>query len=619
MKSKLLLVLAVGLRRPPRGEPAWSGGGGVSSYRTTGGRIGMTERVLGPTGGRRRKRLAILLPFLALAALILAIGASAGTVGINAGFEDDDGNLIDNTGTGINAGIDWNSFDPVTWSPTPTTTPTRTADKTSLTPWTFKGLEDWDNSTADSAFAGGTKQADDCAVIITQKADNKADLKRVYVASETATSGPAAGHVFLMLGWVRIAQNTTSPSAHIAFEFNQNSGPCPADNKNHDGLHPRSIANGGDLLVLYDFEGGSEAPVISISRWTSSGWTAPVALTAGQAEAKVNTESSVLDALATPALNAGAGTSVDATLGIKEFGEAGIDLTAANVFPATPTSCLSFGSVFGVSRTSGNSDTAQMKDIVGPGNINISNCGSVVVKKVTKDVSGNVITNDATEFTFSTTVHTQPGSNAVANFNLTGRPAPATPSDTKTISDVKAETARSVTEVLPAPSPYALVDILCTGGSNISYSLGTGVANFDIAAGQTVTCTFTNQKQVQPSTIATAQTVYPNDSATVTGTTGDVTFELFGPFADAASVSCSGTAKFTQSVSQVSGVARTTNYPGVSGVTAYGVVDGAASEGWYGWRATAAATTGFEGRRSSCDEKVNIQITDYAGTGVKFP
>jgi hypothetical protein len=110
--------------------------------------------------------------------------------------------------------------------------------------------------------------------------------------------------------------------------------------------------------------------------------------------------------------------------------------------------------------------------------------------------------------------------------------------------------------------------------------------------------------------------VYPNDSATTTGTTGDVTFELFGPFADAGSVVCTGTAKFTQTVSQTSHVANTTNYPGAS-VTAYGVVDGAASEGWYGWQATAAANATNEGRRSSCDEKVNIQITDYAGTGVK--
>jgi hypothetical protein len=62
---------------------------------------------------------------------------------------------------------------------------------------------------------------------------------------------------------------------------------------------PRSSANGGDLLVLYDFEGGTDTPVISISRWTAAGdWSAPVALTSGQAEAKVNTDSTADDTIA---------------------------------------------------------------------------------------------------------------------------------------------------------------------------------------------------------------------------------------------------------------------------------------------------------------------------------
>ena len=47
----------------------------------------MTERVLGPTGGRRRKRLALIVPFAVLAALILAIAASAGPIGTASGFE----------------------------------------------------------------------------------------------------------------------------------------------------------------------------------------------------------------------------------------------------------------------------------------------------------------------------------------------------------------------------------------------------------------------------------------------------------------------------------------------------------------------------------------------------
>ena len=204
----------------------------------------------------------------------------------------------------------------------------------------------------------------------------------------------------------------------------------------------------------------------------------------------------------------------------------------------------------------------------------IANCGTVVVKKVTKDAAGNVITNDSTSFGFSRR-QSLPGPTPVADFNLTGQPTAS--ADTKTISSAKPSTGLTVTDKTPIPSPYALVDIGCVKGGSATGTkdVANRVITFNLAAGETVTCTFTNQKQVQPSTIATAQTVYRNDSATTTGTTGDVTFELFGPFADAASVVCTGTAKFTQTVSQTSHVATTTNYPGVSGVTAYGVVNGA--------------------------------------------
>ena len=222
-------------------------------------------------GSRRHRRL-LFLPFAVIALLVVAIVAMAGPVGTSSNFEDDDGNLVDNTplfNPATHAGnIDWNNFDPTTWTGT---APNRESTK-SFEGWDFTGLEDAQATTSDDAFAGGTKQKDDCATVGTGKADNKADLKRIYMASKTLTNG----HVILNLAWVRIPQNTTSPSAHVAFEFNQNSTLCPGSG--HDGLVPRSSANGGDLLVLYDFEGGTDVPVISIS-------TAPVALTSGQAEA----------------------------------------------------------------------------------------------------------------------------------------------------------------------------------------------------------------------------------------------------------------------------------------------------------------------------------------------
>jgi hypothetical protein len=66
-------------------------------------------------------------------------------------------------------------------------------------------------------------------------------------------------------------------------------------------------------------------------------------------------------------------------LGDSEFGEAGIDLTDAGVF--TAGQCVIFGQGFAVSRSSGNSSQAQMKDLVGPGTLNIRNCGTVNIHK----------------------------------------------------------------------------------------------------------------------------------------------------------------------------------------------------------------------------------------------
>jgi hypothetical protein len=450
------------------------------------------------------------LSVAALLGLLFAVISSAGPVGTSSGFEDDDGNLVDNSGV---SGIDWNSFAPPDWQGT---APYRTTTATDTAGWDFTGLEDAQAITSDTAFAGGTKQNDDCATIIGQKADNKADLKRIYLASKTLTSGTKAGHVILNLAWVRIPQNTTSPSAHVAFEFNQNRTLCSGPN--HDGLVPRSTANGGDLLVLYDFEGGNDTPVIRISRWVTPGtWSDPVTLTAGQAEAKVNTDSTVEDALA-PDL----APNTTATLGIKEFGEAGIDLTDSGVFPATPTSCLTFGNAFGVSRTSGNSNTAQMKDIVGPGQVNLTNCGTVITRKQTLPDG-----DTTTSFGFTTNVATLPAT--------TTSPFSLKDDGVKTITNV-APGSYFTTEGDPSPG-YALTDINCSASNTATAPTeteATRTASFTIAAGETVDCTFTNTKQTgallikKESTktgnplVSTAGAVFSYDSSSVTDNgTGD--------------------------------------------------------------------------------------------------
>jgi hypothetical protein len=447
---------------------------------------------LGIAPKRGKPRWLVLLCIVALGLIVAPGSVLAGPVGTAAGFEDDDANLAD----GAVAGIDWNTFDPINYQPSPSATPTRQADKVA-SGWQFKALEDWQATTSDSGFAGGTKQDDNCPTVITAKAPNKDDLKRVYVASTTG----ANGHTYLTLAWVRITQNTTSPSAHIGFEFNKGSTACAGGS----GLVNRSA---GDMLIVYDFEGGG-TPVLTLRRWVTSGacevgsntapcWGPATNLTAGGiAEGAVNVGATALDQLAAPALNSATGTSVDETLGLSEFGEAGIDLTAANVFPAG--TCNSFGKVYGVSRSSGSSATAQMKDLVGPGNFNLNNCGTIVVKKRTNPRGLNQnfdFTSTITGAQLSCTTDTTPAAFTLNDNGNSGTGDSA--GNTETCTNVPAGTY-TVTEGAN-PTGFTFNNFSCTSsgtGTSTTPTSSTTQKNVSItiAGGGTVTCIYTNDQQ----------------------------------------------------------------------------------------------------------------------------
>jgi hypothetical protein len=436
--------------------------------------------------------LLLFLPLAALAVLAVAIVAFAGPVGQSAGFEDDDGNLA--PGDVMVPGqpspnFDWNSFDPVTWSPHPATTPTRQTDDKSLNGFQFKGIEDYPNpgassgTTADTSFNGGVKQDTNCAGVGTGKPPNKDDLTRVYLASKVIN-----GQTFLELAWARIPQNSTSSSAHVGFEFNQGTTACPAGS---DGLVQRTA---GDILIVYDFEGGSEPVVLTLRKWVTSGacevgsnsppcWGPAQNLTAGGfAEGEVNT-ANVVDALSPPALDSATGTSVDRTLATQEFGEAGINLTAAGVIPEN--TCASFGKAYAVSRSSGNSAQAQMKDLVGPADFSLANCGTVIIRKQTVPDG-----DTTTSFGYTTNVTTSPAT--------TTSPFSLMDDGVNTILNVLPGSGKLVTEDDPGPN-YALTNLDCSASTVPAANRTTSVANrqvsFSIAGGETLDCTFTNTLQ----------------------------------------------------------------------------------------------------------------------------
>ena len=450
------------------------------------------------------KRTKVLLGIGVIAALVMGWQITAFATLPGSDFEGNDGNLeID----GAPPSFDWNGFEPATWTGT---APNRTSSAT-IAGWDFDGLEDAQATTSDNGFAGGTKQDAQCPNVITAKAPNKDDLKRVYFANKQA----ANGDIFLELAWVRITQNTTSPSAHVAFEFNQGSTSC----NEPGGLVQRTA---GDMLIVYDFEGGAaDNPTLTLSRWITSGacevgsntapcWGPADELDPTEAEAKVNTSTvgTVLDEVADP----------DETLGLNEFGEAGINLTEAGVF--TPGQCTSFGKAYAVSRTSGSSSTAQMKDLVGPGNVEINNCGGITVHKQT------VPSPDPTTNTFD---YTSPGLTPTSFTMVDG--------GTQSFGNQVQAGTYTITETDANQNNFTLSAINCTvtgsGGSTTSNSLGTGAVTINLKPLDSVDCTFVNTLQAQASSMTSAQSFIPNDSATITapaGTgnlAGSVEFKLF--------------------------------------------------------------------------------------------
>ena len=124
------------------------------------------------------------------------------------------------------------------------------------------------------------------------------------------------------------------------------------------GLVPRTD---GDLLIGYDFQ--SSGVTITVSVWDSSlnsgdgGWGPATDITAsGNAEGAANTVAGVTDGIKPPTgLNPGQ----------DEFGEAGIDIGAL-IQPGAGRPCETFGTVSAASRTSGESTSANMVDLVGP-------------------------------------------------------------------------------------------------------------------------------------------------------------------------------------------------------------------------------------------------------------
>jgi hypothetical protein len=339
----------------------------------------MSTRVLGPTGGRRRRWTAVLTALASMGLLLtfFAVSASAqrastasiaattctAAAGVSvlsgANFEiDDNANL---TTQGASPCEDWNAVIP--------------------SPALVKN--DALSGTGDDSFTNGSDINDPQPNIDTGSIPpSKSDLKSFGVYTESVGTNS-----FLNLFWSRV-QNPTG-TTDMDFEFNQKlckaDGTDCADNTPNGGktpIHVTPLRTNGDMLITYLLQSGGTHPLIEVRFWngnaTSGSWGAAATVTS--AIASINT-TDILQA------NSDIGAQSAFT-----FGEASIDVKAL----LGTSGCTSFGSAYLKSRASDTDNTAG-KDFIAPEPVSVTNCGSVLVKKVdstdsTKLVTGAVFT-----------------------------------------------------------------------------------------------------------------------------------------------------------------------------------------------------------------------------------
>src|SRR6266496_4090383 len=446
----------------------------------------MRERVLGPSGSKRRRTRLLVLTLLAASAFaVLFVGASSGTLSGGSTFESGDGDLAPNTSTPP-AAHDWNA--PVETITCPNTIPGS---------GTNCGLDLVKNQ-ADNSLGQGSKEDNPAPTVVSGSIPpSKDDLSRFYVNKEKV-----GGNDYLYLAWER---SNLLGSAHMDFEFNQSSTPSA------NGVTPQRTA--GDLLIDFDF-GGSGVPVLAKHTWITSGnaatdceasntlpcWDKAVNLGAF-AEAQVNS------APVTDTNPPGAPRTLDGNTknGINStFGEAGINLTGSGIFQ--PGVCEHFGAASLKSRSSGNSFTSELKNFIAPIPVYISNCGSLKIIKrtiprgVNHDFGFHNVDIPTTGTSFSHAL------DASGNFTLNDNGNTGTndnAGNTQTVTNVLAGTYH-VSEADPTPG-FDLTNISCDNGG--TGSLATRTATIPVTVGATTTCVFTN---TQRGTIVIRKVTVPN-------------------------------------------------------------------------------------------------------------
>ena len=224
---------------------------------------------------------------------------------------------------------------------------------------------------SDDSYKGGEKEDDVCPKTGDGSIpNNKSDLLAFGAYQE---AGPTANDPgFLNVFWSRVSAPTGT--TNMDFEFNKSTTDCDGDAGSARAART-SPAPWVTSCSSSTSTRAARSPSSRSATWTGTAWSdAPVDLdAAGGAIGAINQQRDPGCQLGrvdhrppTPALTA------------RTFGEASFDLS--RVFD--PTKCESFGSAMLKSRSSDAFNSA-LKDFIAPIPLNIQNCGTVIIRKVT--------------------------------------------------------------------------------------------------------------------------------------------------------------------------------------------------------------------------------------------
>ena len=230
-------------------------------------------------------------------------------------------------------------------------------DSTSELDWCSNGVSvipaiDLPTGQTDNSYKGAKENELNPTVEFGSIPNNKVDLQRLYLSSETTGSGD----LLVYVGWIR---NDTTGTGTISFEMNQ------SDVVLSNGInHQRTV---GDLLIEFNFQanpgsqGGYDVD-LTYRTWDGDQWSDASDL-GSLAEGSVN-PAPIIDC-----------RNGNAALGTGQFGEFALNLT-----DLIGGQCRAFGSIFAKSRSS-EQITSELKEVMAPVPVDFSTCGQITILK----------------------------------------------------------------------------------------------------------------------------------------------------------------------------------------------------------------------------------------------